>query len=56
MWKQCGVNYFPNNPIQDNAKIIDDILYLNDLSDDPAQITKDTLIEILQYCGSKVCG
>lgn len=48
-----GVNYFPNNPIQDNAKIIDDILYLNDLSDDPALITKDTLIEILQHCGSK---
>ena len=47
-----GVNYFPNNPIQDNAKIIDDILYLNDLSDDPARITKDTLIEILQHCGS----
>ena len=47
-----GVNYFPNNPIQDNAKIIDDILYLNDLSNDPAQITKDTLIEILQHCGS----
>ena len=48
-----GVNYFPNNPIQDNAKVIDDILYINDLFDDSALITKDTLIEILQHCGSE---
>lgn len=48
-----GINYFPNNPIQDNAKVIDDILELNDLTEDPAQITKETLIEILQHCGSE---
>ncbi len=48
-----GVNYFPNDPILNNTKAIDDILFLNDLSGDPAPITKETLIEILQHCGSE---
>ena len=48
-----GVNYFPNDPILNNTKAIDDILFLNDLNGDPAPITKETLIEILQHCGSE---
>lgn len=48
-----GVNYFPNNPIEGNAEIIDSILENAFLEGDPAIAPKELLIELLKYCGSK---
>ena len=48
-----GVNYFPNDPIEGNAEIIDSILENAFLEGDPAIAPKELLIELLKYCGSK---
>lgn len=47
-----GVNYFPNNPIGDNATTIDNIL--DDIGDEqePVLVSKELIIELLQNCGS----
>ncbi len=48
-----GVNYFPNFPVDGNAKIIDDML--NGLVDNdmPLQITQDVMIDLLGACDSE---
>ena len=48
-----GVNYFPNDPIEGNAEIIDSILENAFLEGDPAIAPKELLIELLKHCGSK---
>ena len=48
-----GVNYFPSNPIEGNAEIIDSILENAFLEGDPAIAPKELLMELLKYCGSK---
>lgn len=47
-----GVNYFPDDPIEGNTKIIDEILAGAELVGDPAPVSKDLLLELLKHCGS----
>lgn len=47
-----GVNYFPNNPIDGNAQVIDNILDNEILEGDPSIVTKELLLELLKHCGS----
>ena len=47
-----GVNYFPNEPINDNTEAIDEILAGAELTVDPSPVSKDLLLELLKHCGS----
>ena len=47
-----GVNYFPDNPIEDNAQVVDDIIDNEALEGDPSIVSKDLLIKLLRHCGS----
>ena len=47
-----GVNYFPNDPIEGNTGIIDEILAGAELVGDPSSVSKDLLLELLKHCGS----
>ena len=47
-----GVNYFPDNPIEGNAEVIDGILDDAMLEGDPSIVSKDLLLELLGHCGS----
>ena len=47
-----GVNYFPDNPIQDTTPIVDEILDEANLEGDPAIANKDLICNLLKYCGS----
>lgn len=48
-----GVNYFPNYPIDDNVEMIDPIVNTLQLTDDPTTVSKDIMVDLLKYCGSK---
>lgn len=48
-----GVNYFPNYPIDDNVEMIDPIVDTLPLTDDPTTVSKEIMVDLLKYCGSK---
>jgi hypothetical protein len=47
-----GVNYFPDNPIEGNASVIDDILEDAMLEEDLSLVSKELLLDLLHHCGS----
>lgn len=47
-----GVNYYAHSPIDDNVDIIDSIISTLHLSDGPSVVTKNTITDLLKYCGS----
>jgi len=47
-----GVNYFPNQPIENNTATIDSLVDDIPIIEKPVIVSKDLVTEILQYCGS----
>ncbi len=47
-----GVNYFPFFPKDNNIEDIDPIIETIPYTNDPTQVSKETIINLLKYCGS----